>query len=278
MRGEAVVGVDVGGTKIEAVLMTPDGQVLKRKRIPTLAHENEDIILMRVAKAIRMVTRKKQVRVGISFPGYLDKEGLLQDSPNLPSLNKQPLRQLFHRYIKQPLIIENDANCFALAEQRIGAGKGKEHLVGLIIGTGIGAGIINNSTLMKGKGGAGELGRLPYKDSEIELYAAGPGILKRYFDHGGVKEKAEKIFEKKTLIAKKTLRETVTALTWLCKHIELCYDPEIIVLGGGVSNAPILKDLQQAAKEAGINCPIVRHKLGDAAGAIGAGFLALENL
>lgn len=277
MRGGYTVGIDVGGTKIEGVLMDEQGIVHKRKRIPTLAEEGEEVVLERIGLLVRKLTRRKNLKIGISFPGHIDKEGILHGCPNLPGLEGQPLRQLLHRHLKYRIVIENDANCFALAEQRAGAGEGHKHVVGLIIGTGIGAGIIANGKLMIGHNGlAGEIGHIPFKDDDIESYAAGPGILRRYFKHGGLKEKADRIFEKKTLISKKTIRETVEALAWLCVIIEKSYDPEIIILGGGVSNAPILKDLNKAAKERGVSSKIVRNTLGDAAGALGAAFLVQE--
>lgn len=275
MRGGYVVGIDVGGTKIEGVLMDEQGVVHKRRRIPTLAEEGPEAVLERVGLVVRKLTRRKNLQVGISFPGHIDKEGILHSCPNIPGLEGKPLRQLLHRHVKHHLIIENDANCFALAEQRAGAGEGKKHVVGLVIGTGIGTGIIANGKLLIGsKGLAGEIGHLPYGDGDIESYAAGPGILHRYFKHGGVKEKADRIFEKKTLIGKKTVRETIEALAWLCLVIEKAYDPEIIILGGGVSNAPILQDLRREAKEQGVTCMITRNSLGDAAGALGAAILA----
>jgi predicted NBD/HSP70 family sugar kinase len=223
------------------------------------------------------LTSRKDISVGISFPGYLE-EGLLKSCPNIPLLEGKPLRQLLHRHIKHPLIVENDANCFALAEQQLGAGKGKKYVVGLIVGTGIGTGIIANDQLFMGSmGGAGELGHVHYKDGmSYEEYAAGPGIMKRYLSNGGIREKAEKIFEKKTLVADKTIKDTITAISSLCIIIIRAYDPEIIVLGGGVSNAPILKEIQKNIKEEGFSCKIVRNELGDGSGSIGAALLALK--
>ena len=276
MRGEYAVGIDVGGTKIEGVLMDEAGVVHKRKRIPTLAQEGPAIVLERIAMMVRKLTSRKHLKIGVSFPGHIDHEGLLRECPNIPELEGQPLRQLLQRHIKHPLVVENDAKCFALAEQCAGAAAGHPDVVGVVVGTGIGAGVICGGCLVRGaQGGAGELGHRPYGESDLEAYASGPGILRRYFAHGGVKEKAERIFERKTLIGKKTVRETVEALAWLCVVIEKAYDPSIIVLGGGVSNAPIIRSLGEEAKARGVRCKVARNSLGDAAGALGAAYLAL---
>ncbi|MBN1275330.1 ROK family protein [Candidatus Woesearchaeota archaeon] len=277
MRGGFAVGVDVGGTKIAGVLVDDEGVVRKRRRMLTLADEGREAVLGRVGLMVRKLTRREDLRVGVSFPGHISGDGLLRECPNLPGLEGQPLRQLLHRHVKHPLVVENDANCFALAEQRAGAAEGKRHVVGLVVGTGIGAGVVIDGGLYRGfSNGAGEVGHIPYLDGDIESFAAGPGIVRRYYRHGGTRESAERVFEKRSLTARKTVEETVEALGWLCLILVKAYDPEVVVLGGGVSNAPVIKGINEYLRGHGVaSCKVVRNALGDSSGCLGAALLAL---
>ncbi|MBD3208892.1 ROK family protein [Candidatus Woesearchaeota archaeon] len=275
MGGEYCVGIDVGGTKIEGVLIDAEGVVHKRRRIPTAASDGVEAVLGRIEALITKLTRRRALKVGISFPGYLDDAGLLRSCPHLPGFEGEPLEELLRKHVKHPCVVENDANCFALAEQRAGAGEGCEHVIGLIIGTGIGMGVVIDGKVYKGRGGAGDIGHVRYQGVEVEDYAAGPGILRRYYRHGGDQSQVERVFDKKTLVAAKTVRETVDALAWLLDIIVRAYDPEIIVVGGGVSNAPILQALNAELRG---SCRVVRNKLGDGSGSLGAAFLAQEKV
>ena len=274
-----VVGVDVGGTKISGVLLDDQGVIRKEVRVATKSEEGADAVLSRIGGVVRRLSRRKDLLVGVSFPGHIDREGLLHDCPHLPSLEGVPLRQRLQRYVAYPLVVENDANCFVLAEHWRGKGRDHDHVVGVVIGTGIGVGVISHGFLLKGwNGGVGELGHLPFpeasSDSDVESFAAGPGLMRRFFSMGGSASQAERLFEKKGFLARKALRGTAEALGWLCSVIERAYDPEIIILGGGVANAPILQDVHRFAKARGVQCRIERHALGDDAGRLGAALLA----
>jgi predicted NBD/HSP70 family sugar kinase len=277
MEKEVAVGIDVGGTKIEGVLINKQGEVLKRHRVASNVEEGPDEVLKRIARLAHKLTTRKDAKVGISFPGYIH-EGVLHNAPNMGGLAGKPLPQLLYKHVKRPVTLENDANCFAVAEQRIGAGKGFENVVGLIVGTGIGAGLVLDGELYKGPhSGAGELNLIRYGDKDIESYAAGPGILKRFYENGGDHDDAARIFQDTSLAARKTVDDTVEALAWLCHTLWIVLDPERIVVGGGVSNAPIIKRINDALVEKGVEtCKVVRHKVSDSAGGVGAALLAFE--
>lgn len=269
------VGVDVGGTKILGVLVDETGKILKEKKLPTLPDEGGDAVLKRIGKIVSSLSTRKDLLVGISFPGHL-KEGLLVSCPNIPSLEGKPLLQLLFREIKRPMVLENDANCFAYAEEQLGAAQGCKNVVGLIVGTGIGGGLIVDGHILKGKqGGAGEIGHIPFKEHTVEWYAAGPGIVRSYLSHGGNKEKTQIIFEKKNPAARLAVQSCIDALAYVTEILCHTIDPEIIVLGGGVSNAPIIKDIQKALDAKGFTCKVARSELGEVAGALGAAELAL---
>lgn len=260
MRGEAI-GIDVGGTKVEAILFS-NNKVKGRLREPTA--KSQSALFDQLTRLAN--TLSQTAPVGISFPGYLY-EGVLHDCPNLPFLEGKPVLQLLRRKLLRAVAFENDANCFAIAEYVLGGHEART-LVGLVIGTGIGCGLILDGALYKGAhNAAGEIGSLPYAETNIEAYAAGPGILKRFYTHGGEKSAAETIFTAKSAAAKTTVKETTQAIQWLITFLQQTYDPDLIVLGGGVSNAPILKQLKG---------PVQKNTLGDDAGVIGAALLALK--
>ena len=277
MRKEVAVGIDVGGTKIEGVLIDKHGKVLKKRRVQSNVEEGPDAVLARIGRLVRRLTTRKEAKVGISFPGFLD-EGVLHNAPNMDGLEGKPLPQLLRRHVRRPLIVENDANCFAVAEHRLGAGKGFRNVAGLIIGTGIGSGLVLDGELYKGAhGGAGEVNNIRYGEEDVESYAAGPGILKRFYKHGGSPERAERVFQDRSPAAEKTVEETVEAVAWLCHTLWATLDVDRIILGGGVSNAPIVKRANDKLAEHGVEtCKVVRHKVSDSAGSIGAALLAFE--
>lgn len=270
------VGIDVGGTKILGVLVDETGKILKEKKVLTLADEGGEAVLKRIAKVVFSLSKRKDLLVGISFPGHL-KEGLLVSCPNIPDLEGKALLQLLFREIKRPMILENDANCFAYAEEQLGAAKGLKNVVGLVVGTGLGSGVIVDGHLLKGaQGGAGEFGHITYREHDVEWYAAGPGIIRSYLAHGGDKEKATSIFNKHSPAARDAVKSCLDALSFVTEIICHAVNPEMIVVGGGVSNAPIIKPIQENLKEKGISCMFVRSTLGDPAGALGAAQLALK--
>lgn len=270
------VGVDVGGTKIEAVLADEQGRVLQRTRIPTQAQEGAGAVLERIESAAKAVMTHKVRGVGIALPGTINRDVLLE-CPNIPSLEGKNVLKMLQKRFGVPVIVENDANCFALAEHRWGAGKGKGDVVGLIIGTGVGAGIIIDGKLYNGaRGGAGEYGQIPYGKSTVEDYAAGPGILRRYQEKGGKLQDVRDVFKSKEGAAKETLSEAYNAMGWLLATISRSVDPHIIILGGGVSDEPLLAPLRRLLKEAGCTTPVAKNRLGSSSGVLGAASLALH--
>lgn len=269
------IGIDVGGTKIAGVLIDEHGRIKKKLRVTTEAHKGAQHVLKRIGEVTCQLQDEQTIGCGIALPGYLY-EGKLYSCPNIPDLEGKPLLQLLHRQLKLPLHVENDANCFALAEHAWGAGAGRKNMIGLVIGTGIGTGIIIDDKIYEGsKGGAGELGHIPFGESDLEEFLAGPGIIKRYESHGGKYTKFSKIFDGKDKAGRVTTEETVQALAWLISIINKAYDPELVVLGGGVSRAPIMEKVKKKLKEMGEEVNVKKNELGDDSGVIGAARMVL---
>ena len=309
-----VIGLDIGGTKIEGVLVKATSvsllpSVLKKIRVPTEATAGRDRVLCNVTGVILSLYSygKENVSgfrlggIGIGTAGFL-KKGRLEMVPNIPSLKGVKLKvlllqQLQRWKVKAPLYIENDSICFALAELMFGAAKGFKNAIGIIVGTGIGGGLILDGKLYKGRdGGAGHIGHTTVDPSgprcgcgqygHFESWCSGKHIAQRYTAAGGKIQNPDpkKIFHSKEAIAEKIMGETYEKFGMALANLINIFNPEIIVLGGGVSNLPaeFYKKITAAAKKYAYpafsdGIKIVRNRLGDDAGVFGAAALALKN-
>jgi predicted NBD/HSP70 family sugar kinase len=175
-------------------------------------------------------------------------------------------------------VLENDARCFAQAEHLMGAGKGARNSVSITLGTGVGSGIIIDGRIYRGShGGAGEIGhlRIPAEGmAEFEHLLSGPGIIARHRARGGSEDHPARIWESRTPEAKATREETEAFLATFAENIIMMLDPDVIILGGGVSNLPLTPSANRLLR-AHNHKPILRQgKLGDDAGIIGAALIA----
>jgi glucokinase len=165
MSAPHIIGIDIGGTKCAACLAR-GGQIVRREDFPTADEPGPDAVLRRLAATAEgllsrhRVPRERVIGVGVSCGGPLDpEEGLILSPPNLPGWDGVPARRILEQALSLPVRIENDANATAVAEWRLGAGRGFRSLAFLTVGTGIGAGLILDGKLYRGKAGlAGEVG------------------------------------------------------------------------------------------------------------------------
>ena len=242
------LGIDIGGTKLEAALIAEDGLVMARKRIPTEAHFGCEHIIKRVGKVAKEVLGEtSNYKVGVGSPGSISPStGLLKNS-NTICLNDQPLKDLIENELNHPIVIENDANCFALAESILGAGQNYKNVFGLILGTGCGGGIIFNGKRLLGVNLiAGELGHHSIdingiecwcgKRGCLETYISGSGLEKQYIDQTGKKLSAKEIFASHTKEALKIKKNFYDAYGRGIANICNILDPDIIVIGGGLTH------------------------------------------
>ena len=310
-----VIGLDIGGTKIEGVLVKATSVsllpgVLKKIRVPTQAAAGRDAVIGNIVAVVVSLFNygKENVRgfklkgIGIGTAGFL-KDGRLEMVPNIPSLKGVKLKvlllqQLQRKKIKVPLYVENDSICFALAELMFGAAKGFKNVIGIIVGTGIGGGLILDGRLYKGRdGGAGHIGHTTVDPSgprcgcgqygHFESWCSGKHITQRYVAAGGKIHDPDpkKIFHSKDkdAVAEKIMGETYEKFGMALANLINTFNPEIIVLGGGVSNLPseFYSKVTAAAKRYAYpafseGMKIVRNSLGDDAGVFGAAALALN--
>ncbi|HET7670827.1 MAG TPA: ROK family protein [Burkholderiales bacterium] len=237
------IGIDLGGTKIEAIALDAGGRELLRRRVPTPRGDYDATI----AAVAALVEHCGPGTVGIGIPGTLSRVTGLVKNANSTWLIGRPLRQDLERAIGRPVRIENDANCFALSEAADGAGKGAGVVFGVILGTGVGGGIVVDGKVLVGPNAiAGEWGHnpLPLPDAAdlplpacycgragcIETYLSGPGLARDYEQATGER------LEPQAIAALPFFARYEERLARSLAGVINVLDPDVIVLGGGMSN------------------------------------------
>ena len=311
----ALMGLDLGGTNIKSVLLDARSlKVIVKRQIPTLAHLGSGAVIKIMAGEIGYLLRvagSKNIGVaaiGLGSAGLVNK-GTVRNSPNLPGWqNAVPLERLLKKELPGlniPLAIDNDANCFVLAETFCGAAKGSQDVVGLTLGTGVGGGLVLDGKLYRGStGGAGELGHTSIKYDGprclcgnrgcLEAMVGANAIIVRY----GELNSKFKIQNSKFTVADisvrarkgesaaiKALAETGTLLGVGLANYANIFNPQAIVIGGGVAQAgkyildPAIKEMKRRAMPFNVlGIKVKPAKLGPWAGAIGAALLAKKKI
>ena len=290
------IGVDLGGTKIEAVALDAYGAVVWRERVPTPKTSADDIYeaiagLVTACEAALHATGT----VGIGTPGSLSpKTGRLRGS-NTVVLNGQPVKKALETRLKREVRMANDANCFALSEAVDGAGKGAATVFGVILGTGVGGGVVVNGRIINGlHATAGEWGHnpLPWPTADelpgtrcycgkrgcIETWLSGPGIAAHFADGQTPSTEIVKRAAAGDALAEAYLRRVDDRLARALATIINVLDPEVIVLGGGVSNVARLYDnvpllLPKYVFSEFVETKIAPNVHGDSGGVRGAAWL-----
>jgi glucokinase len=227
------IGVDLGGTNVRAGLVQ-NGKIVSLKKRPISSSAGQKIILEEIFETIEAVTQPNVTGIGICTPSLV-KDGIVYSVANIPSWRKVPLQKLLQQRFNVPAFVNNDAKCFALGEYHYGIGRGCQNLVGLIIGTGLGSGVIIGGKLYQGaNGGAGEIGHAPYKGEDYEHYCSGRFFQREFgLDAAEIQKRADEgDFKAAEMLAAfgDPFGDVIMAVLY-------AYDPEIIVLGGGVSMA-----------------------------------------
>ncbi len=295
-------GIDMGGTKIEGVILksAKDPKVLFRDRVPTEADKGYQHILSQVDKIVKMMEREvgyTPARIGFATPGILDPKLGVMKNCNTVAMNGQPMKDDLEKLLGIKIEIANDADCFALAEARYGVVKEKfpdaKVVFGVIMGTGVGGGIVIDGRAIFGlQGIAGEWGHNFLDESGgpcycgktgcVENVISGPALEKYYFKETGNKKPLKDIValaeSKVDPTAQKTMTRLVNFFGKALSVIINILDPDVIVIGGGVGNIDMLytrglDSIRENIFNNRLDTPIVRPSLGDSAGVIGAAFL-----
>ena len=235
MPAQALVGVDLGGTNVRAGAVR--GERVTGRAVRRISGKAaEGVVLEEIFKTIDEVVKGEIGGIGIGVPSVVDvKRGIVYAVENIPAWREVHLKEKLESRYGCPAYVNNDANAFALGELHFGKGRGYHNMVGLTIGTGLGAGIIIDGRLYSGPNcGAGEIGSIPHRESTVERYAAGP-----FFEHeAGVG--GEVVFERARRGDAEALR-LFHAFGLELGHAFLiilyAYDPELIVVGGSIARA-----------------------------------------
>jgi fructokinase len=251
------IGIDLGGTKIEGIVLTGDGAVTRRERIET-PHESYDAVLGAIASLVdRLEHGIDRCTVGVGTPGSISPStGLLRGS-NTTMLNGKPLDRDLSRVLGREVRIANDANCFALSEASDGAAAGARVVFGVIVGTGCGGGLVVDGRVLGGKNGiAGEWGHnpLPWPSADetpgpacwcgkhgcIETWLSGPGVAADHEARFGERCTARELAARTDDAARGTMTRLADRMARSLAVVIDLLDPDVIVLGGGLSQVPTL--------------------------------------
>jgi glucokinase len=229
------IGIDLGGTNVRAGLVK-DGQIIKSSSIRIAGLTTQEEVFDRIYNCIDELDPAGSASIGIGVPSIVDpKRGIVYDTVNIPSWKEVPCKEILEARYGLPVWVNNDANCFALGEKYYGKGIDCDNLVGVTVGTGLGTGIVIGGRLFNGAHcGAGEIGYIGYKDVHFEHYASG-----QYFMHVHQKtgEECLALARSGDKTAEAIFHQYGLHLGQALLAIVYAYDPELIVLGGSVSQA-----------------------------------------
>ena len=284
------LGIDLGGTKTEAILLDENLNTIQRKRVPTPKSDYNQILDTISLLATDLLESIEDYSIGICTPGAISKKtGLIKNS-NTQCLIGKPLIEDLESKLDTKISMENDANCFAIAEATIGAAKEFGVVFGVIMGTGVGGGITINGEIHRGRTNiAGEWGHHTLyqngnncycgKQGCVETYISGPALEKRWHELTGKSQSIPEIVkDTANLKTKQWKDEFLKNFGFGLANVIDILDPDVIVLGGGLSNIDFLytqgKDsVYHKVFSDMVDTPILKNKLGDSAGVFGAALL-----
>ena len=229
------IGIDLGGTNVRCGLVDK-GNVVTRLSEPCRSDQPEHEVVDQIKGLIRQLMNPSVKGIGIGVPSVVDmQKGVVYNVANIPSWKEVHLKYLLEAEFNIPVFVNNDANCFALGEHRCREGKPYRNMLGVTLGTGVGAGVIINSELYAGTNtGAGEIGCLPYLEHTLEFYCGSAFFTEFYHTTG---KKAKDLAEIGDENALKIWEEFGKHIGVLVKIILFAYDPDAIIFGGSIAQA-----------------------------------------
>ncbi len=283
------IGIDLGGTKTEGILLDEKFETIDRKRLPTNQQEGYTSILYLIKNLVDDLKQQANdsVSIGICTPGALSKQSGVIKNSNTQCLIGKDLKNDLQNILNQEISIENDANCFALAESKLGAAQNCDIVFGVIMGTGVGGGLIINEQIHSGRTNiAGEWGHHCIRPEGNSCYCGNSGCVETYLSGPALEKRWEELSGKHQSVSEILQNNEADILTaWKNEFLENfglalgnvidILDPDAIVLGGGLSNIPFLYEegknsVYKKVFSDQIDTPILKNKLGDSAGVFGA--------
>lgn len=295
---QKVIGIDIGGTKINACLIDEHGNIIERHMLDTEASKGRDVVLNNINKSINAISYKEASAIGIGTPGFIDsKNGIITFAGNINGWTGLNLKEAIEKSINLPVFVENDANIALVAEKWLGACKDAENVVMITLGTGLGGAVITkDGGLLQGAHFQGaELGHMMlYPGGNYctcgqygcaEAYCAGPAISEDYFRLTGKRLNGKEIFErvKEDEKAQEVLNNYQSNLAYFLTSLRNVFDPEVIVIGGGIINSKdiwwdgMIDNFKKYCNKP-YNIDIRPAEFLNDAGAIGAAKIAFERM
>lgn len=277
------LGVDLGGTQLRMAAVDAEGKLATEIfSVATGKNFGPADLQARVMALTRKVESRlpgqEIAALGFGTAGVVNR-GMISEATNLPLLNDQNIETLIESVVRLPVSVENDANCFALAEARFGAGRGARHICAVSLGTGAGCGIVIDGKVHPGAHGrAGEIWSIPLREQYLEYYLSGVGIARDYQLFGGKEENANaarvaELARDGDEVAAKVWATFAGDLYFLCETLAAIVDPEVIVIGGSLAQSRDLFAQTLEQRLAKRTLRIAYAELGTAAGVIGAASL-----
>ncbi|SEO14411.1 glucokinase [Amphibacillus marinus] len=298
------VGIDIGGTKVAIALVNEQGKIVSEDKLPTDLTIAPTEMIERIIASVnqqldeQVLSDSDLIGIGIGAPGPLNsKEGLITSPPNLKNWRNIPIVEQFKSHFTVPIRLENDANAAALAERWLGAAQATNDFVYLTISTGIGAGIYVNGQLVTGlRGNAGDFGHTVINPSYGECVCGQHGCLEHIASGTAIARKGSQLagkslstvevieaYQQDDPILKPFVQDVFRTIGIACVTLINTFDPEKIVLGGGVTKVGhvLFKEVEEYVKTFALNpasraTEIVPAKLDQNAGVIGAAALILQ--
>ncbi len=282
------LGIDLGGSKTEAILLDENLNIIQRKRVPTPRNDYSKILDTITSLSFDLLANVENYSIGICSPGAISKKtGLIKNS-NTRCLIGKSLKEDLEKKLGQKISMENDANCFAMAESTLGVAKEFDVVFGIIMGTGVGGGIVINGKIHQGRTNiAGEWGHHTLhqngnncycgKKGCVETYISGPALENRWKELTGKSQNMREILQNIDN-SKQWKNEFLENFGFGLANVIDILDPDVIVLGGGLSNIDFLytegrDSVYHKVFSDLVDTPILQNKLGDSAGVFGAALL-----
>ena len=284
------IGIDLGGTKTEGILLDHSLKTIERKRLPTPKDDYQKIIKT-INNLVKDLSKDiADFTLGICTPGAISKKtGLIKNS-NTQCLIEKPLREDLEHNLNKKISIENDANCFAIAEATLGIAKNNSFVFGVIMGTGVGGGIVIDGKIHHGRTNiAGEWGHHTLHPNGKNCYCGKKGCVEAYISGPALERQWEKMTGKNQRLSEiVNCFNDIKFLQWKQEFLENfgtalanvidVIDPDVIVIGGGLSNIDFLysegtQNVHNKVFSDLVDTPILKNSLGDSAGVFGAALL-----
>ncbi len=279
------IGIDIGGTKIRAARIAPDGKILQRLIEPT--EKSPAKLVTQIEHLVEQVANPKTIAIGIGIPGRVNAITREVLSGGYINLSGTAIPDLIRRCGNRPLFYDNDASMALIAEARLGSARTHRHIIMLTIGTGIGGALMLEGKIVHGKATAGQLGHVTVdqhgpvclcgRKGCLETYSSGTA-LGRLIEVSGLATSTtlESLLAQNDEVARTVLSKWIEPLRAGIDSLVAIFDPELVVLGGGLGAAACRALEAIPGTSPWYQCPIVPAALGDDAGVIGAALFAME--